>query len=113
MLARLQLSGIRDQLDNLLGEAARANLAARETLILLCEREIARKDHRPDRDGAETRTLPCREGAGGLRLRGAALDRSKADPRPGRVSLDRPRDDVLRIPPLRAALFDGRARCRS
>ncbi|MGY4473570.1 hypothetical protein ACVILL_000984 [Bradyrhizobium sp. USDA 3364] len=46
MLARLQLSGIRDQLDNLLDEAARANLSARETLTLLCEREIARKDHR-------------------------------------------------------------------
>src|SRR5690242_1029136 len=36
----------RDQLDSLLDEAARANLSARETLILLCEREIARKDHR-------------------------------------------------------------------
>jgi len=46
MLVRLQLSGIRDQLDSLLDEAARANLSARETLILLCEREIARKDHR-------------------------------------------------------------------
>jgi DNA replication protein DnaC len=46
MLARLQLSGIRDQLDCLLDEAARANLSARETLIMLCEREIARKDHR-------------------------------------------------------------------
>ncbi len=46
MLARLKLSGIRDQLDNLLDEAARANLSARETLTLLCEREIARKDHR-------------------------------------------------------------------
>ena len=46
MLARLQLSCIRDQLDSLLDEAARANLSARETLILLCEREIARKDHR-------------------------------------------------------------------
>ena len=31
---------------NLLDEASRANLSARETLILLCEREIARKDHR-------------------------------------------------------------------
>ena len=41
-----KLSGIRDQLDSLLDEAARANLSARETLILLCEREIARKDHR-------------------------------------------------------------------
>ncbi len=46
MLARLQLFGIRDQLDNLLDEAARANLSGRGTLILLCEREIARKDHR-------------------------------------------------------------------
>jgi hypothetical protein len=45
-LARLQLCGIRDQLVSLLDEAARANLSARETLILLCEREIARKDHR-------------------------------------------------------------------
>ena len=32
--------------DSLLDEAARPNLSARETLILLCEREIARKDHR-------------------------------------------------------------------
>ncbi|RWM31961.1 IS21-like element helper ATPase IstB [Mesorhizobium sp.] len=46
MLVRLQLFGIRDQLDSLLDEAARANLSTRETLILLCEREIARKDHR-------------------------------------------------------------------
>ena len=46
MLARLKLSGIRDQLDNLLDEAARSNLSTRETLAMLCEREIARKDHR-------------------------------------------------------------------
>lgn len=46
MLNRLKLSGIRDQLDSLLDEAARSNLSARETLALLCEREIARKDHR-------------------------------------------------------------------
>jgi DNA replication protein DnaC len=46
MLARLQLTGIRDQLDNLLDEAARGHLSGRETLMLLCEREIARKDHR-------------------------------------------------------------------
>ena len=45
MLERLQLRGIRDQLDSLLDEAARADLSAHETLILLCEREIARKDH--------------------------------------------------------------------
>jgi len=46
MLIRLKLSGIRDQLDTLLDEAARADLSTRETLALLCEREIARKDHR-------------------------------------------------------------------
>ena len=46
MLTRLQLTGIRDQLDTLLDEAARAELSARETLALLCEREIARKDQR-------------------------------------------------------------------
>jgi DNA replication protein DnaC len=46
MLTRLQLTGIRDQLDSLLDEAARTNLSARETLAMLCEREIARKDHR-------------------------------------------------------------------
>jgi DNA replication protein DnaC len=46
MLTRLQLFGIRDQLDSLLDEAARADLSGRETLALLCEREIARKDHR-------------------------------------------------------------------
>jgi DNA replication protein DnaC len=46
MLDRLKITGIRDQLDSLLDEAARANLSARETLKMLCEREIARKDHR-------------------------------------------------------------------
>jgi hypothetical protein len=46
MLTRLQLGAIRDQLDSLLDEAARANLTARETLALMCGREIARKDHR-------------------------------------------------------------------
>ncbi|MFA5900430.1 MAG: hypothetical protein WC829_15115 [Hyphomicrobium sp.] len=35
MLARLKLSGIRDQLDSLLDEATRTNLSARETLSLL------------------------------------------------------------------------------
>jgi len=46
MLDRLKLGAIRDQLDSLLDEAARSNLTARETLVMLCEREIARKDHR-------------------------------------------------------------------
>jgi DNA replication protein DnaC len=46
MLSRLKLAGIRDQLDSLLDEAARADLDMRQTLALLCEREIARKDTR-------------------------------------------------------------------
>jgi DNA replication protein DnaC len=46
MLTRLKLTGVRDQLDNLLDEATRSDLSVRETLALLCEREIARKDQR-------------------------------------------------------------------
>ena len=84
-LTRLQLNGIRDQLDNLLDEAARANLSARETLALLCEREIARKDHRRIDPPSEAWALklahfPTR-GPRELRLRGAAVGRSEADPR--------------------------------
>jgi hypothetical protein len=37
---------VRDQLDGLLDEAGRQELSLRETLVLLCEREIARKDER-------------------------------------------------------------------
>ena len=59
MLARLQLFGIRDQLDSLLDEAARANLSTRETLILLCEREIARKDHRRIEMGLKLAHFPA------------------------------------------------------
>ena len=46
MLTRLKLTAIRDQLDALLGEAARRELTLVETVALLCEREIARKDER-------------------------------------------------------------------
>lgn len=46
MLARLKLTGIRESLDSLLDEAGRADLSLREALVMLCEREIARKDHR-------------------------------------------------------------------
>jgi DNA replication protein DnaC len=46
MLTRLKLTGIRDQLDGLLDEAGRQELSLRESLVLLCEREIARKDER-------------------------------------------------------------------
>jgi len=46
MLTRLKLTAIRDQLDGLLDEAGRQELNLRETLVLLCEREITRKDER-------------------------------------------------------------------
>jgi DNA replication protein DnaC len=46
MLTRLKLTAIRDTLDSLLDEAARRDLSLREALVLLCEREIARKDER-------------------------------------------------------------------
>jgi DNA replication protein DnaC len=46
MLTRLKLTAVRDQLDSLLDEAARGELTIRESLALLCEREIARKDSR-------------------------------------------------------------------
>lgn len=46
MLTRLKLTAMRDQLETLLGEAARRELTLVETLAFLCEREIARKDER-------------------------------------------------------------------
>ena len=46
MLTRLKLTAIRDQLDGLLDEAGRQELSLRETLVLLCERQITRKDAR-------------------------------------------------------------------
>ena len=46
LLGRLKLGVIRDQLDALLDEAARGELSMRETLALLCEREVSRRDHR-------------------------------------------------------------------
>jgi DNA replication protein DnaC len=45
-LTRLHLTAIRDQLDSLLDDAARRELTLRETLALLCEREIARRNER-------------------------------------------------------------------
>ena len=46
MLTRLKLTAVRDQFDSLLNEAAGRDLTLRESLALLCEREIARKDSR-------------------------------------------------------------------
>jgi DNA replication protein DnaC len=46
MLSKLKLFGIRDRLDSLLDEASRSDFDMRQTLTLLFEREIARKDAR-------------------------------------------------------------------
>ena len=56
MLSRLKLNAVRDQLDGLLDEAAHRELSLRETLTLLCEREIARKDERRIEMATSTRT---------------------------------------------------------
>ena len=45
-LTRLQLTAIRDQLDNLLDEAAEKKLTLREALAMFVEREVGRKDER-------------------------------------------------------------------
>lgn len=46
MLTRLKLTGIRDQLDSLLDEAARKDLTLREAFGYLLQAEVARKDQR-------------------------------------------------------------------
>lgn len=46
MLTRLKLTAIRDQLDSLLDTAARRKLTLLDTVKLLCEAEVARKDQR-------------------------------------------------------------------
>jgi DNA replication protein DnaC len=46
LLARLQLTALRDQLDTLLDEAARRDLNLREALAFLCQAEIARREQR-------------------------------------------------------------------
>ena len=66
MLTRLKLTAIRDQLDSLLDEAARRELSIRETLSLLCEREIARKDERRIEMGDRAGAIPVRARSGRL-----------------------------------------------
>jgi DNA replication protein DnaC len=46
MLTRLKLTAIRDQLDNLLDTATRRKLTMLDTVKLLCQAEVARKDER-------------------------------------------------------------------
>ena len=45
-LTRLHLTAIRDRLDSLLDDASQRELTLRETLALLCEREIMRRNER-------------------------------------------------------------------
>ena len=59
MLTRLKLTAIRDQLDRLLGEAARADLALPEALALLCERELGRKHERRIEMGLSIAKFPA------------------------------------------------------
>jgi DNA replication protein DnaC len=59
MLMRLQLNAVREQLDNLLDEAARCDLSSREILALLCEREIARRDQRRIEMATQVAHFPC------------------------------------------------------
>ena len=59
MLTRLKLTAIRDQLANLLDEAARKELTLLDTIRFLCEAEIARKDDRRIQMGLSIAKFPC------------------------------------------------------
>jgi DNA replication protein DnaC len=58
MLTRLQLTAIRDQIDNLLDQAARNDLNIREALTFLCQAEIAYRDQRRIRMGTNIAKFP-------------------------------------------------------
>jgi DNA replication protein DnaC len=58
MLTRLQLTAIRDQLDGLLDQAARAEMNIREALAMLCAAEVARKDERRIQMGMSIAKFP-------------------------------------------------------
>jgi len=59
MLTRLKLTAIRDQLDTLLDQAARADMTLREALSMLCAAEVARKDERRIQMGMSIAKFPC------------------------------------------------------
>jgi DNA replication protein DnaC len=59
MLSRLKLTAIRDQLDNLLDEAARQGMTLREALAFLCGREVARKEERRIEMALKIAHFPC------------------------------------------------------
>ena len=58
-LTRLKLTAIRDQLDNLLDEAARNELNLREGFAFLVQREVARKDERRIEMAMKIAHFPC------------------------------------------------------
>jgi DNA replication protein DnaC len=58
MLTRLKLTAIRDQLDGLLDQAARAEMNIREALAMLCAAEVARKDERRIQMGMSIAKFP-------------------------------------------------------
>ena len=76
ILTRLKLTALRDQLDGLLDEAGRQELSLGETLVLLCEREIARKDERRVEMPLKLARFPFVRDLSGLHFSGPALDRS-------------------------------------
>jgi len=58
MLSRLKLTAIRDQLESLLDQAARAELNLREALTMLLAAEVARKDERRIQMGMKIAHFP-------------------------------------------------------
>jgi hypothetical protein len=75
MLMRLKLAGMRDQLDSLLDEAARANLSTRETLAMLCDSRLLRhrRDPRQMRADGVSRRRQAEDVAVGPAARAVAL----------------------------------------
>ena len=59
LLTRLKLTGIRDNLDNLLDAASKKEMGYRELLYTLCCEEARRKDERRIRMGLSIAHFPC------------------------------------------------------
>ncbi len=59
LLTRLKLTGIRDNLDNLLDGASKKEMGYRELIYTLCREEVRRKDERRIRMGMSISHFPC------------------------------------------------------
>lgn len=59
LLTRLNLTGIRDNLDNLLDIASKQDMSYRQLLYTLCLDEVRRKDERRIRMGMNVAHFPC------------------------------------------------------